>query len=229
MTVTSSRTLDGFVASDPRVLRVYLKAREEYDAHGLYHHDFLHIVRDLYRALLIAEEEPAVDYAILIPAVLLHDIGFFEADFRTLGHEVTGARLARQWLSEIGGYTEEQIEAICHCIRAHKGRTVKPASLEARILYDADVLEKAGAVYLLLGGKVLCEFSETIEDFLKRETVDRAREASEGLYTRKARELDGGRLERASRLLREVHAEIQAERSDILMDESVLWSDGPPR
>jgi HD superfamily phosphodiesterase len=166
---------------------------------------------------------------VLIPAVLLHDIGFFTADFKTLGHDVTGARLAREWLQETGGYSDEQIAAICHCVRAHKGKAETPQSLEAKILYDADVLEKAGATYLILGGKVICEFNEPLEHFLKRETADRAREASCGLYTRKGRELDNGRLERASRLLGDVQREVHAERSDMLLDESVLWAGRPPR
>lgn len=228
MTAALSRTLEDHVRSDPRILAVYLKARAAYGAHGLAHHNFAHIVRDLYRALLIAGDEPEADYGVLVPAVLLHDIGFFDPEFRTLGHEVTGERLAREWLVEIGGYSEAQIDAVCHCVRAHKGKTVKPASLEARILYDADVLEKAGAAYLLLGGKVLAEFDEGIDHFLARETVDRAREMSEGLYTRTARALDNGRLARASRLLDEVQRELRADRADLLLDESALWGGPPP-
>jgi uncharacterized protein len=189
----------------------------------------MHIVRDMHRALVIAGDEPGVDYAVLVPAVLLHDIGFFDPEFRTLGHDVTGGRLARQWLVEIGGYSEEQIDAICHCVRAHKGKAETPQSLEARILYDADVLEKAGVAYLLLGGKVLCEFNESLEHFLKRETVDRAREASKGFFTKKARELDAGRLERTSRLVAEVQKELSTDRADLLLDEAALWSGALPR
>ena len=228
MVTTLSRTLDDHVRDDPRARQVYLKARAAYDEHRLPHHNFLHIVRDQHRALLIADAEPAVEYQVLIPAVLLHDIGFFTPDYKEAGHDVTGARLAREWLFEFG-YGSEQIEAICHCIRAHKGKAETPRSLEARILYDADVLEKAGAVYLILAGRVTCEFDETIEHFLAREVVDRAKESSRGYYTAMGRKLDNGRLERTRLLLDEVHTEIQTERSDIQLDESALWADSPPR
>lgn len=221
-------TLDGFVERDPRVLRVYRRARDGYNRHALPHHNFLHILRDLSRALVIAETEPSVDYGILIPAVLLHDIGFFVPEYKTLGHDVTGAQLAREWLLELGGYDEAQSEAICHCVRAHKAKAEMPRSLEAQILYDADVLEKAGLVYLMFGGKVSCEFNEPIEHFLTRENVDRAKEVKRGFFTARARELDNGRLERTLRLLAELDTEIRTERSDVLLDESSLWAGRAP-
>jgi hypothetical protein len=228
MATTLSRTLDDHVSRDPRALDVYVRARAAYNEHRLPHHNFLHIVRDLYRALLIADTEAEVDYDVLIPAVLLHDIGFFTPDFRDLGHDVAGARLAGEWLSELG-YTTEQIEAIAHCIRAHKSKAETPRSLEAQILYDADVLEKAGAVYLMLAGRLTCEFDETLERFLTREVAARAREVSRGYYTKMGQELDNGRLNKTRQLLDDVHAEILEDRSDIRLDESALWADGPPR
>ena len=227
MAMTLSRTLDDHVRNDPRALQIYLKARAAYNEHRLPHHNFLHIVRDLYRALLIADTESTVKYEVLIPAVLLHDIGFFTPDYKGAGHDVTGARLAREWLLGFG-YSSDQIESICHCIRAHKGKAETPSSLEAHILYDADVLEKAGTVYLILAGRITCEFDETIEHYLTREVIDRAKESSRGYYTKMGRELDNGRLERTRRLLNEIHEEIQTERSDIGLDESALWATDPP-
>ena len=110
MATTLSHTLDDHVSKDPRALHIYLKARAAYNEHRLPHHNFLHIVRDLHRALLIADAESAVEYQVLIPAVLLHDIGFFTPDYRDAGHDVTGARLAREWLLEFG-YGAEAIRA----------------------------------------------------------------------------------------------------------------------
>ena len=68
------RTLDVYVRQDPRILRVYLEARKKYDQAGREHHNFQHVLRDLYRALVIAETEESVDFTVLIPSVLLHDI-----------------------------------------------------------------------------------------------------------------------------------------------------------
>jgi uncharacterized protein len=149
-------------------------------------------------------------------------MGFSDPDFKRLGHDVVGARLAEELLGDLG-YEQTLMEAICHCIRAHKGKAELPQTLEAKILYDADVLEKAGLVYLILGGKIVCEFGETITDFLERESADRASELERGFYTRKARELDGGRLEQVRSLLERIKSEITVGRPDFGISEQDLW------
>lgn len=222
----SNHTLDEYVRKDPRILDVYMDARHRYGQLPLYHHGFHHVLRDLYRALVIAKAEGAVDYSVLIPSVLLHDIGFCSHDFRRVGHDVAGARLAQEILVGLG-YDEETCGAVSHCIRAHKGKAETPETLEAKILYDADVLEKAGLVYLILGGKIVCEFDETINHFLNREIADRFNELTRGFYTRKARELDGGRLKRVHTLLSQVQVEITQERPDFDILEQDLWIEPP--
>ena len=87
-------TLDEHIQRDPRILRVYLEAQHRYAEVVLFHHNFTHVMRDLHRALVIAAEEGSVDYGILIPSVLLHDIGFCSPDFKKRGHDVAGKHLA---------------------------------------------------------------------------------------------------------------------------------------
>lgn len=125
------------------------------------------------------------------------------------------------------GYEEEILKGILHCVRAHKGRAETPLSLEAKILYDADVLEKAGLFALILGGKLILEFKETLADYLNRETSDRAAECSRGFFTSKGRELDGGRLARTNALLKELHQEVNQERKDYGISEADLWINLP--
>ena len=184
-------------------------------------------MRDLHRALVIAADQESVNYGILIPSVLLHDIGFCTPDFKKLGHDVAGARLAVEILKDLE-YSEDECAAISHCIHAHKGKAERPGTLEARILYDADVLEKAGMVFLIWGGKIISEFNESIHDFLKREIEDRGAEITRGLYTRKARELDGGRLEKVRSLFFQVREEITQDRPDYEITEDDLWQNTPP-
>ena len=219
-------TLDEHVHRDPRILSVYQAARRLYDKSTFYHHNIDHMSRDLYRSLVIAADEQSVDYSVLIPSVLLHDVGFSHPDCKSMGHDVAGARLAEELLMELG-YEKEIIRAICHCIRAHKGKAELPQTLEAKILYDADVLEKAGLVYLILAGKIVCEFGETISNFLKREAPDRAVEVEKGFYTRKARELDGGRLNQVASLLSQIQTEIVETRPDFGIFERDLWMEPP--
>ena len=103
-----------------------------------------------------------------------------------------------------------------------------PQTIEAKILNDADVLEKAGVIFLILGGKIICEFGEALDGFLERELVDRAVELKRGFYTHKARELDGGRLEKVLSLFGEIKKEITDDRPDYAIQEQDLWMQAPP-
>jgi hypothetical protein len=220
-------TLDEYIQRDPRILKVYEEARRRYAEFEFFHHNFTHVMRDLHRALVIAADEGSVDYGILIPSVLLHDIGFCTPDFKALGHDVAGKRLAVEILKDLG-YREDECKAIGHCIHAHKGKADLPQTLEARILFDADVLEKAGLVFMIWGGKIISEFGESIHNFLKREIKDRGSELERGLYTRKARELEGGRLEKVRAMFLQIRKEITEERPDYEITEDDLWQNAPP-
>jgi hypothetical protein len=208
-------------------LKVYLEARRRYAQIVLFHHNFTHVMRDLHRALLIAADQGSVNYGILIPSVLLHDIGFCTPDFKKMGHDVAGARLAVEILKTLD-YSEDECAAIGHCIHAHKGKAELPRTIEAQILYDADVLEKAGLIFVIWGGKIISEFNESIHHFLNREIEDREAELARGLYTLKARELDGGRLEKVRSMFLQVRKEINEDRPDYEITEDDLWQDAPP-
>jgi L-ribulose-5-phosphate 4-epimerase len=218
--------LDDHVRRDPRILEVYSEARRIYGLGNRSHHNMDHVTRDLYRALLIAETEEQVDYGVLIPAVLLHDIGFCDPHLEELGHDAAGARAARPLL-EACGYDEGAVSSICDCILSHKGRSAIPRTLEAKILYDADVLEKAGYFALVLAGKLMCEFGESLEECLVRERRDRGVELSRGYFTKQAKAIDGNRLARTRELYELLKREIEEERSDFLITEKDLWPESP--
>ena len=224
---TLNPTLDEHVRNDPRILAVYMEARRRYGEAARAHHNFTHVLRDLHRALVIAREESSVNYATLIPSVLLHDIGFCTPDFEKEGHDLAGARMAAEMLPPLA-YEDKEIAAIAHCIRAHKGHAELPQTLEAKILYDADVLEKAGLVFLLFGGQVIGEFKESLEVFLEREIHHRSREITRGFFTRKAKELAGGRLEKVLSLFSQIQTEVTQERPDYRVSEQNLWLKGAP-
>jgi uncharacterized protein len=114
-------------------------------------HGFDHIARVYSMAGRIAGEEGA-DPEIVLAAALLHDarspseLRVPEPNTRT-SHQQASASFARQIL-EAEGWTGPRIEAVLHCIRAHRfrDRTEPPASLEAKVLFDADKLDAIGAV-----------------------------------------------------------------------------------
>jgi uncharacterized protein len=107
-----------------------------------------HSERVLRTALHIGERMDA-QLDILAPAALLHDIGRREESLSRgrVCHARRGAELAAPLLRNLA-YSDEAIEAICHCIHSHRFRNAvrRPATLEAEILYDADKLDSIGAV-----------------------------------------------------------------------------------
>ena len=116
-------------------------------------HDFEHIQRVLALAERVGREEGA-DLEILRAAVLLHDAAGATpgnegrgapAGARATHHEAS-ADFARGVLAG-EGWPEDRIEAVLHCIRAHRFRgTEAPRSLEAKILFDCDKLDVLGAI-----------------------------------------------------------------------------------
>lgn len=110
-------------------------------------HDEQHIYRVLYAALEIAQAEQGVDYNILIAACLLHDIGRPE-QFRDpkVNHAAVGGDKAYAFLTE-HGFSDGFAGRVRECIYAHSYRKgTPPQSPEAKILFDADKLDVAGAV-----------------------------------------------------------------------------------
>lgn len=110
-------------------------------------HDAEHIYRVLYNALCIAETEEGVNTDILITACLLHDVGRKEQfDDPTVCHAAAGARKAYDFLIR-QGFDPDFAEQVSNCIRSHRFRKdSQPQSLEAKILFDADKLDSAGAM-----------------------------------------------------------------------------------
>jgi len=112
-------------------------------------HDFDHVMRVYRMAERLAHTEGA-DLEIVRAAALLHDAqgsapGGEEQD--RASHHQHSAEFARQIL-EHEGWPAARIEAVLHCIRAHRYRDTRepPATLEAQILFDADKLDVLGAI-----------------------------------------------------------------------------------
>jgi uncharacterized protein len=109
-------------------------------------HGFDHVLRVLSMAETLGSSLGA-DLRILRAAALLHDASGAHPgeDGGRVEHENASAAFANEVLGE-EGWSQEDIEAVMHCIRAHRFRgKEKPSSLEARILFDADKLDVIGA------------------------------------------------------------------------------------
>jgi len=110
-------------------------------------HDKEHIYRVLYHALIIAQTEKNIDYDVLIAACLLHDIGRKEQyENPKLCHAAVGSEKAYAFLTG-SGFAVDFAKKVCHCIKTHRYRkSCPPESTEAKILFDADKIEAAGAM-----------------------------------------------------------------------------------
>jgi len=118
------------------------EARRHYEGADAVH-DFDHVLRVLRLAERIGRAEGA-DLEIVRAAALLHDVGREQAEAAGLDHAAYAAERAREILT---GQPLAKVEAVAHAIAAHRFRTgPKPATLEARVLFDADKLDAIGAV-----------------------------------------------------------------------------------
>lgn len=110
-------------------------------------HDKEHVYRVLYTALDLAAYEEAVDLDVLLAACLLHDIGRqAQYDDPTVCHAAYGAEMAHDYLLQ-QGFSLAFADRVAACIRTHRFRkSEQPASIEAKILFDADKLDATGAM-----------------------------------------------------------------------------------
>ena len=106
-------------------------------------HGWEHVQRVYYLALHLAEQEQA-DGLIVGLAALLHDLGRTTRG-PTRSHAERSAKLAKHLLAAYDLPHQTQ-QAILHAILSHSYRHgVEPATLEARVLSDADRLDSPGA------------------------------------------------------------------------------------
>jgi uncharacterized protein len=114
-------------------------------------HGFEHVMRVYQMAERLAIAEGA-DLEIIQSAALLHDAqeegnhAQQSVDHRNI-HHLTSAELAGEIL-RAEGWETPRIEAVQHCIRAHRFRDGRepPQTLEAKVLFDADKLDAIGAI-----------------------------------------------------------------------------------
>lgn len=110
-------------------------------------HDREHVYRVLYGALDIASYERAPDMDVLITACLLHDIGrAAQNQDPEICHAGHGSEMAFNFLIK-GGFEPGFAGHVKECISSHRYRGDNPpVSVEAKILFDSDKLDAAGAM-----------------------------------------------------------------------------------
>lgn len=163
------RLFENYLTADERLRKVADAVREDFASSGLTAHNWEHIWRDTLNAIVIGEAEGA-DMGVVLPAILMHDIGFlWGATGKT--HGAVGADRLAEFLDRHGiEFSDEESAHIAACIRTHKGsmHDESPETLEAKVVADADLLDKFGAFGVYSSIRTYTEFDYPIEKILDR-------------------------------------------------------------
>jgi uncharacterized protein len=151
-----SRTLTHEEEEIIKVIEAFVRDKHK-DADS---HDYSHVLEVTQHAIDIAERIPEpVDPFILICGALLHDIGKTNLLFNSM-HGLLGSALAEEFLEALG-YTYPSLkparDAICRIVCRHTPTTmIPPETVEEKIVFDADTLDRLGIIGVLRGfiGKV---------------------------------------------------------------------------
>jgi len=202
-------------------------------------HDFSHVMRVYNLCLSIAKEEKGVDLEVLKISALLHDIGRRKEDLDKTGkidHAILSAKMAEKILKDLG-YPKEKIKKIKHCIETHrfKGK-LKPKTIEAKILFDADKLDVCGAIGIarsacwigenkakiysdiplskyikenIVGGKLPGRIIDPSKHALNIEYKIKLKNIQKRLFTKKAKEIAKGRTKFMKQFFERLEKEIK--------------------
>ncbi len=147
--------------SQPRLRKLYRKVEEEFREQDAIGHNWEHVRRDILNAVYIGGKENA-DMEIVMPAIILHDIGYVTHNHDPKNHPINGSHECIRFLCE---WTTEQRVLISACILKHKGKFPgfehsEPETLEEKVVCDADQIDKFGWVGFMQIIKVYVEYAE---------------------------------------------------------------------
>ncbi len=139
-------------------------------------HDFEHVMRVYKNAQKICKLEKANEKLVLVSA-LLHDIASYpKSDKRSKLSSIQSAKKSEQILKNYD-FSKDEIGIISDAIRDHSfSQNKTPASLEGKILQDADRLDALGAIGIArvfaTGGSLKRPFYNIDDPFCKTRTPD---------------------------------------------------------
>ncbi len=191
-------------------------AREQMDKLGL--HGWPHVKRVFHLSMRMAKivGKQNADLDVLKAATLLHDVAkHLHKKKVSFDHGRAGAELAETFLRKCN-FDRGKIEAVCHAIGAHT-HSEEPISLEAKILHDADFLDKLGAVGIATIFIKACLTNVTIEEVLENFELENKKQSfpikhvdwikRPHLYTKTAQDI----AERRSRIVSAFFSELRKE------------------
>jgi uncharacterized protein len=194
----------GIVLDDDRLLEEVRPLYEEADPA----HDFSHILRVCRNARFIGEREGA-DMQVLLLAALLHDAGSGSKLAKGAKAESVSRslKIAKDFLIE-KGIAEDVMKKVLYAVEVHSfSRGIVPATLEARVLQDADRLDAMGAIGIarvfLTGGSLKRELYDPKDPFCRNREPDDERWNLDHFYRKLLKLESGMHTETARALARE--------------------------
>ncbi|MCX6670022.1 MAG: HD domain-containing protein [Methanothrix sp.] len=192
-------------------------------------HDFSHIMRVYRNAQIIGEREGA-DMQVLLLAALLHDAGSeSKLSEGSTESESPSLKMAEDFLKK-KGLPEDVRKRVLYAVEVHRfSKGIVPATLEARILQDADRLDALGAIGIarvfLTGGALGRALYSPVDPFCRSREPDDQRwnldhffrkllKLESGMHTRTARKLAARRADVLKRYLSDLQEEIGEEMED---------------
>jgi len=163
----------------------------DYHPWALPEHRMEHTLLVLRNSLMLAANRK-VDLDVVALSAILHDIAFYSSKRRE--HADEGAKIAEKYLKE-HGYPSGLVEKVVHAIKVHAGPLVfSPRSMEAKILQDADTIDKVGALsivtFLLHYGSKKMMPKQALEE-LKKDMTKRLRWYYRTMNTPKGKSIVG--------------------------------------
>lgn len=207
-----------FGASD-KLSELAAYCKNKYNEADLEQHNWSHIVRNIYRAEKIAQNEEEVEMEVLYAVTMLHDLGTTIGEYKN--HDRNSRKLARQKLPEFG-FSEDRTENIVNTLEEFAGEK-KIQSIEAKILSDADKLEKSSLGSIGNFFSVHSEWNKDPKEAVKN--LSRYKKwQDEGFYTEKAEEINDNGIQERIDFLEKYRNKLE-EREDFTASEKDLKID----
>lgn len=187
--------LEFYIKKDARLIKVNELARECYKKGGELVHNYSHALWDTEKAIIIGENEGNVNFSVLISSGLMHDSGVAIGPYKD--HAINGSKIIRKEFPKLD-FRGEEIDKIALAVEEHDGFI--HTLLESKILYDADVLNKAGAhgihQYILVAYEMGITLPRLAQKVIKspkspqREIKTLSKRIEKGYYTETATKID---------------------------------------
>lgn len=194
---------EDYLQADARLQKVDDLAKSLYAFAGAHIHNYQHARWDTNLIIRIGEEEKEGNMPLLISSGLLHDSGVSIGPYKNATgdlHAANGERVARLFLPQ-AGFSKEEVDQVAIAVGQHNETEPSKKYLRtlttAKVLFDADTLNKAGVHGLDQYVKVNEEWGWKIEE--NREDLEAAttryspysqKLVEHGFYTNTAQQID---------------------------------------